>query len=268
MRGRDRRRLPSWQHLLRGLGCCCVALSLAGCEISGTVDVRSANQVEANLVITDAEADCLGLTEFAGLAIKGTPNPGGSQICRANGTVDLGKLKEIGVTVSEVGEYVTVELAMPPRVGPVPLKVDISFPGAVLDTGGATAWGNRVTLTQSTGRETLNTTKVVALSHPGPQWWVIGLSSGFAGGVGLTLVLLWLFGRRRRLAARPLSPVPPEPSTTVRDPEYEALFAPPSADEPARVPLSPAPSGKAGEAEPGADHRVWGPPGDRGDPID
>ena len=294
-RGGDRRTPPSWQHILRGLAGCGLALVLAGCEITGTVDIRSGTQVGANLLITGAQADCLGLTEFAGLAIKRTPDPDGSQVCRANGTVDLEQLEEFGVTVSQVGEHVMVDLNIPRRVGYVPLEVDITFPGAVLDPGGATAAGNQVKLIQNSGRGSLNTTKVVALSHPGPEWWVIGLSAGFVGGVGLTLALLCLFGHRRRLAAdqgegdvlrppdeagAPPPPSPPTggppaatppwsvPSATVRDPDYEALFAPPSAHEPAWADPAPATSGEAEGSESGSDHRIWGPPEDRGDPID
>ena len=257
-----------WQRMVGCTAAVVLALLVSGCEVRGTVEVKSGTEAVADLVFTESEADCLGLTKFAGLIIKGVPESDGHQTCRAQGTIDLEALKELGITLTQTGEYVIVDLALPQRVGSMPLEIDISFPGVVVEDAGMPVTGNSVRLGNATGISDFSPARFVALSHPGPQWWVIGLSSGFAGGVGLTLVLLWLFGRRRRLAARPLSPVPPEPSTTVRDPEYEALFAPPSADEPARVPLSPAPSGKAGEAEPGADHRVWGPPGDRGDPID
>ena len=293
-----RRRPPSWRQISRGLAVCGLALVLAGCEISGTVDVRSATQVEANLLITGAEADCLGLTEYAGLAIRSTPDSDGSQVCRANGTIDLDQLEDLGVTVSQVGEHVMVDLDIPRRMGSTPLEIDITFPGPVLDPGGATVSGNQVTLTQSTVRGSLSTTKVVARSYPGPEGWVIGLSAGFVGGVGLTRALLRLVGHRRRPAAeqeqadglhptdeagappppspttgRPPAPttpwpVPSEPSVTVRDPDYEALFAPPSAHEPAWAASTPAPSGGAPEAESRTDHRIWGPPEERGDPID
>lgn len=62
-----------------------LTMLLAGCEISGTVDVRSETEVVADFTVTHAEADCLGLEDFNGLVVKGSPDPSGGQVCRAQG---------------------------------------------------------------------------------------------------------------------------------------------------------------------------------------
>lgn len=234
-----------WQRISGGLAAGCLALLLAGCEISGTVDVRSDTEVVADLIVTKAEADCLGLTRFAGLVIKGTPDPNGNQRCRAQGTVDLAELKDYGVDVSGLGEYLMVDLALPRQFRDMPITIDITFPGRVVDAGATTASGNQVTLTEGLGVTDSPRTRVVAMSHPGPQWWVIGLVAGFGVGVCLTLVLLFLLLlRRRRLRVRVSG---------------EGAGRP----DPVRAPLPP--PARPTRPEQAGDHEIWAPPADRGD---
>ncbi|MGV8908637.1 MAG: hypothetical protein ACOH1Y_06605 [Propionicimonas sp.] len=248
-----------WQRILGGIAACCGALLLAGCEISGTVEVHSDSEVVANLIVTKAEADCLGLTEFAGLVVKGTPDPDGDQLCRANGIVDLAELKDYGVEVSRLGEYLMVDLALPRRIRDMPISIDITFPGPVVTAGDTTASGNQVTLTEGVGVANSGPTRVIAMSHAGPQWWVLGLTAGFVVGVGLTLAFVLVL-RRRRLRSRPATP-----AATVREPDDDAWFAPPSSGAMPPASAEPVPPGRVPGPEQATDHRIWAPPADQGD---
>jgi len=144
--------------------------------------VKSGTQAEANLIFTEAQVDCLGLTKYAGLVIKGSPESDGHQTCRAQGTVDLDALKDFGIKLSQTGEYLMLDLAMPEQFGYMPTSVDITFPGAVLDGGGSTVSGNTVQLTELSGAASPGSARLVALSHAGPEWWVMALAAGFGGG--------------------------------------------------------------------------------------
>jgi hypothetical protein len=282
--------LGPWQRIAGCTAAALLALLLSGCEVHGTVDVRSGTEAEANLVFTEAEVDCLGLTKYAGLVIKGTPESDGHQTCRAQGTIDLASLKDFGIQLTQTGEYLMVDLALPQRFGYMPTQVDISFPGTVLDGGGTTVSGNSVRLDEGTGVTTFSPARVVALSHPGPAWWIMALFGGFVGGVALTVACLLLLRVRRRLrttlqadAEQPLDPeatthvteepVPdeatvqanPGPGEPARDAHYHALFAPPppgAVAAAAPAPASPAPSPPVTVA---ANDRIWAPPEDQGD---
>jgi hypothetical protein len=131
---------------------------------------------------------------------------------------------------------------------------------------------------------------VVALSHAGPEWWVMTLFAGFGGGVALAVAVLLLLRWRQHLRALQLDPeqlLPPTDATTpeaaatkptnltttpdqgfsepVRDADYAGLFAPPrpgAAAVQARPPAQPQPTAEAGVP---ADHEIWAPPEDQGD---
>ena len=278
-----------WQRLAACTAAAVLSLLLCGCEVHGTVDVKSGTQAEANLIFTEAEADCLGLTKYAGLVIKGTPESDGNQTCRAQGTIDLTSLKDFGIQLSQTGEYLMLDLAMSQQYDDMPIKVDITFPGKVLEGGPTTVSGNSVELSQRSMATRPYSSRVVALSHAGPEWWVTALVAGFGGGVVLTVVVLLLVRRHRRLqailqvdaeqlttdATAPESgtPLPANPTTTVnthpqepvRDATYEALFAPPvpgTGTPAARPPAEPPPPP---EAPAPADHEIWAPPEDQGD---
>ncbi len=279
--------LHPWQRMLGCTAAALLALLLSGCEVHGTVDVTSGKQAEANLVFTDAEVDCLGLTRYAGLVIKGSPESDGNQTCRAQGTIDTAALKDFGIELSQVGEYITVDLALPQQFGYMPTQVDINFPGRVLEDGGMAVTGTSVRLGDSSGIATLSPVKVVALSHTGPEWWVLALVGGFAGGIALTAGVLLLVRRRRRLRtlhtdADPLEPdaapataVPPpvgaavapnaNPVEPVRDQDYDAMFAPPIPGQSPAVVRAPAPAPAPPPEAAAADHRIWAPPEDQGD---
>ncbi|HEY3338805.1 MAG TPA: hypothetical protein VGK18_09900 [Propionicimonas sp.] len=280
--------LRPWQRIVGCIAAALGALLLSGCEVHGTVDVKSGTQAEANLVFTDAEVDCLGLTKYAGLVIKGSPESDGNQTCRAQGTIDLDSLKDFGVELSQVGEYVIVDLALPQQYGFMPIQVDISLPGRVLEDGGLPLTGTTVRLGDATGVATLSPSKVVALSHPGPEWWVAALLGGLVAGIVLTAVVVLLARRRHSLRTTLHADAePPEPDDTapatgaptpqqatvasgfepdvVRDEQYEAMFAPPPPGTVVAAVRAPAPAEPSPPATVAADHRIWAPPEDRGD---
>ena len=280
--------LRPWQRTVACTAAALLALLLSGCEVHGTVDVKSGTQAEANLVFTQAEVDCLGLTKYAGLSIKGNPESDGNQTCRAQGTIDLAALKDFGIVLSQVGEYVTIDLALPQQFGNMRTQVAIDFPGRVVADGGLTVTGTSVMLGDANGLATFSPVKVVGLSHPGPEWWVIALFGGLVAGIGLTGALVLLVRRGHRLRTTlhvnaepppdPDAPAPnPQPATVAPDGEpvsaasaahYEAMFAPPpqgTAATAVRMPPAPAPSPPATVP---AEHRIWAPPEDSGRPID
>jgi hypothetical protein len=282
-----------WQRLAACTAAALLTLLLCGCEVHGTVDVKSGTQAEANLIFTEAEVDCLGLTKYAGLVIKGSPESDGNQTCRAQGTIDLDALNDFGIKLSQTGEYLMLDLAMPQQYGYMPTKIDITFPGTVLDGGGSAVSGSSIQLNELVEVANPRGTRVVARSHPGPEWWVMALAAGFGGGVVLTVVVLLLVRRHRHLQAilqvdAEQLPAPdattPETGTTptakppatpdagpqepVRDAAYEALFAPPTlgtVTAAVRPTAEPPPPPAATDL---ADHEIWAPPEDRGRPID
>ncbi|MCC6495500.1 MAG: hypothetical protein IT193_04495 [Propionibacteriaceae bacterium] len=291
----------AWQRSLGTLAGIALALLLAGCEITGTVDVRSETEVVADFTITHAEADCLGLEEFRGLVVRGTPDSSGNQVCRAQGTIDLNAFEDVGLGLSRVGEFLVLDLAVPEQLGYTPLDVTVTFPGQVIEAGGGRAAGNRVTLEPGTGITSAGGTRVVALAHPGPEWWVLGVLAGLVSGAALTLAGFWFW--RRRQAQRPSATVPAPPEaqpegarpadrapagapavpdqpvqsvpdrfvpeqrspTSSGDPDYAARFAPPPGHR--TGPREPAPTSVAAPVQlPPADaeHLVWAPPEERG----
>jgi hypothetical protein len=278
-----------WQRIAACTAAGLLTLLLCGCDVHGTVDVKSATQAEANLIFTEAEVDCLGLTRYAGLVIKGTPESDGHQTCRAQGTIDLDSLKDFGIKLSQTGEYLMLDLAMPEQFGYMPTKVDITFPGKVLDGGGSTVSGNSIQLNELSGAASPGRSRVVALSHAGPEWWVMALIAGFGGGVVLTVLVLLLVRRHRHLretlqvdadqlpadATTPETGVAPPTnpaampdasfSEPMRDADYDALFAPPKPGTVAAVPRQPAEPPPPPEATTPADHEIWAKPEDRGD---
>ena len=282
--------LRPWQRVFACTAAALLALLVSGCEVRGTVDVKSATEAEVNLVFTRSEVDCIGLTRYAGLVIKGSPESDGNQTCRAQGTIDMAALKDFGIVLSQAGEYVTVDLALPQQFGNMPTQVDIGFPGRVVEDGGLPVSGTSVRLGDASGIATFSPVKVVALSHPGPDWWVIALAGGLVAGSGLTGVLILLWGRGRRLrsslhldaepapdpdASAPATDapgpqratVPPDgqPVAAMRDARYEALFAPPAAGTEAVAVRAPEPAAPSPPAPVAAEHRIWAPPEDRGD---
>jgi hypothetical protein len=159
----------------------------------------------------------------------------------------------------------------------------------VLDGGGSTVSGTSIQLNELVEVANPGGTRVIALSHAGPEWWVLALVAGFGGGVVLTVVVLLLVRRHRHLQATlqvdaeqlPTDATAPETGTApptnlpatpdkaprepVRDAAYEALFAPPrpgtvtaQTRPPAEPPPPPEPTAPA-------DHEIWAPPEYRGD---
>jgi len=245
-----------WQRIAACAAAALLTLLLCGCEVHGTVDVKSGTQAEANLIFTDAEVDCLGLTKYAGLVIKGTPESDGNQTCRAQGTIELDSLKDFGIELSQTGEYLLLDLAMPQQYDYMATKVDITFPGKVLEGGRTTVSGNSVQLNERSLSTTPGSSRVIALSHTGPEWWVLALIAGFGGGVALTVVVVLLLRRHRHLRetlqvdADELPPDATSPATGA-SPETGARHGTGASPETgARPPTNPPPPPDAGRRQP------------------
>ncbi len=249
-----------WQRIAGCTAAALLTLLLCGCEVRGTVDVLSGTQAEANLIFTDAQVDCLGLTRYAGLVIKGSPDSDGNQTCRAQGTIELDALKDFGIQLSQAGEYVMLDLAMPQQYGFMPTEVDVTFPGTVVESGGLAVTGNSVRVADGDGVTNFSTARVVAFSHPGPEWWVMALVAGFGGGVVLTLaVLLFLRWRRHLHTLQPDADQLPTPDATT---PHATLHATSPATSPA---TTPEPRMTTPSKATVTDHTIWAPPEDQGD---
>ncbi len=252
-----------WQRIAGCAAAALLTLLMCGCEVRGTVDVKSGTQAEANLIFTDAQVDCLGLTRYAGLVIKGSPESDGHQTCRAQGTIELDALKDFGITLSQTGEILLVDLAMPEQFGYMPIEVDITFPGTVLDAGGSTITGNSFALNERSGAASPDSLRLIALSHPGPEWWVLALLAGFGGGVAAAVAVLLLlrWGRHLhtlqpdagQLHAGQLHAGQPHPDQLHPDQLSipEATTPEPRMTTPSKATVT--------------DHTIWAPPGDLGD---
>ena len=206
----------------------CALLTLSGCAVVGTVDVRSVDQVAIDLTVTGNESylplcEPTGWPADAQLIFEEHLNEVGDRTCHVTGVTHPEIIRQyLGLT--HVGEYFAIEanpLSMAPR-SPVPigsiwsdpdtrLDVAISFPGRVLSTTG-TADGTTARFTDAQQFVRPYGLRVVALDHPGPEWTVLGPIVGLLAGLGVS-VTWWHVSRRRRRAdptasGEPASPLP------------------------------------------------------------
>lgn len=195
----------------------CALVTLSGCAVVGTVDVRSPDQVAIDLTVTGNESylplcEPTGWPADAALTFEEHLNEVGEKTCHVTGVTHPEIVREyLGLT--HVGEYFAIEanpLSLAPR-SPVPigsiwsdpdtrLDVAISFPGRVLSTTGV-ADGTTARFTDAQQFVRPYGLRVVALDHPGPEWTVLGPIVGLLAGVGLAVI--WWYVRRQRHRADP-----------------------------------------------------------------
>jgi len=138
----------------------------------------------------------------------------------------------------------------------------ITFPGQVVDGGGGKTDYNRVHFERGWGLGAMGKTRIVALNHAGPPWWVLAAGGGALVGALLTLALV-LLPRRRPQAhgtdeAPGLAPMV-DGSGVAEDGDQSAFWASEGADHPSQpvaVPIAHLPGPLA---EP-VDHSMWAPP--------
>ncbi|MEZ5088330.1 MAG: hypothetical protein R2719_00650 [Micropruina sp.] len=204
---------------IRRLAACLAAvfaMLLAGCDVSGHIELRSRDQVVVDLVVTQDSDDAgcaLGALNMGGrLTVVQRLDVNGVRTCHVQGTVHPEQLRPY-LHVSHVGEYVTVSFNPFSRAPDSSqdreqwfgvLDVTVQAPGTVLATTGE-ADGTRARFRDSKQLNRPYGLTVEALDHPGPAWAVAGPIAGFLGGAATGVALL--IGRRRRTAAaRPAEP--------------------------------------------------------------
>lgn len=204
---------------IRRLAACLAAvfaMLLAGCDVSGHIELRSRDHVVVDLVVTQDSDDAgcaLGALNMGGrLTVVQRLDVNGVRTCHVQGTVHPEQLRPY-LHVSHVGEYVTVSFNPFSRAPDSSqdreqwfgvLDVTVQAPGTVLATTGE-ADGTRARFRDSKQLNRPYGLTVEALDHPGPAWAVAGPIAGFLGGAA-TVVALVLWRRRRTAAAPPAEP--------------------------------------------------------------
>lgn len=276
----------AWARMATLLGALFLACCLSGCEVRGTVDVLSAEDVAVDVTITGlsrgaCSSNTSGMSE---VEVQRGIDTSGQRFCRVRGVAKVEELS--GLTIASAAEYYvfTVEFDGVSTSWPVS-DLTVRFPGQVVDASMGTVSGSSVhldDLSTLAGGEPL---QVVALQRPGPPGWLVAAGFGVLGGAVIAFILQrWLANRRPAPEAAPDDEVPDgdaldaelEPSTVEFDPLFFAPVRPGpdpvSWPEPAAPVATPGPEVWAAPAEadrpeeptarrgPESDHSVWGPP--------
>lgn len=260
---------------------------LTGCTVSGTVEVRSSEEVVVDLIfrndsLTDYRCDPELFRDFS-LTIESRTDDKGEAFCELKGVVHPERLRQY-LNVTHAGEFVAVSIN-PLGVAPGGeqsaeigrssiggLDVAVRFPGQVLNTTGEPD-GNIVRFREPKQLGRPYGLAAEALNHPGPPWAAVGPLAGFLVGVAATL--WWAKARRRR---RSQAAPPPDPASDEigESPDSDQLAAgEPATPQAGAGDSSPGVSGPADStAEPGddgagrravrpaRDDSVWAPPAD------
>lgn len=241
-----------------------LSLLLGGCRMSGTIDVRSAEQLVVDVTFVDPlfEQEVCSAGYWGNLPEELTgdfSDAGGENSCRISGTVHPEKLRQY-LDLSQVGEYVSLHIN-PLNVAPdgeptggspyysllySDLDLTVTFPGRVVSATGDID-GTRVHFRDPAQFVRAYGLQATALSHAGPEWSVLGPLGGVA--VGVIATLLWHLGRRRRAASLRLASQQDAEHEAVAEPSDELMIAqsPERAPEP---PDDPDPSGRPASTQP------------------
>lgn len=250
-------------------------LLLTGCRASGTVQVRSADEVFVDLTFVDVsyqQAPCNPHEWGPNFPLETQPgvNPDDLLTCRVHGVTHPARLSG-HLTLVAAGEYLSFAynpLAIGPDgrqpIGPTLLDIDeldltVTFPGQVLSTTGQ-ADGSTVRYTDPDQLDRGYGLQATALDHPGPAWSILGPIVGLLA--GLVLAGLWWFVRRPRAKAELGSAAPAETRQATEPSAYVDPFDadPPDLDPDARS-RTPAdrPRDDHSNRPDGGDNR-WAPP--------
>jgi len=268
------------------------AVLLTGCDVTGTVKVRSDDMVDLDLRVALDRGD---VCDWSGLAdaVQTSEQRGrrGARVCVIRGTIPKERLRRWNVAIAHSGEHIDVTfnpLGLVDGEGPVDdigvdlVDVVVEFPGQVVDSN-ATVSGNTVEVTGVPRLTSSPALRAVALDHPGPPLFLLLPAAAFALG-GLAVGLLVRNARNREATAAVVG----QQATSVHRPEQQAGAAgsaglaepvPPVADlplpgaldepppegptgweRPAEEPVESAQPRSDGPAEP--DHVKWAPPED------
>ena len=289
--------MVGWRRVLAVLGVVAAGVLLSGCHLQGSATVISPDEASVDLLVSDYNFDCVQ-PDNSDATVKLEPGPevDGSASCHITGTLPLSNLGFADLHTGEFGEYWTFTGSfVEDRTSWVDADLEVRFPGEVVEANQGTTQGN--TLRINPARLT-NDLRVVALNRPGPATWVIAAVVGAASGVVLTLAVVVLLRRARRIREAPpvLDPAAEAPEDPVAAEEAPAAppavaqpaSAPAPASEPAPVPepalvnhawfATPPPAAgpptsagpESAPVEEPPDHSIWAPPEERTDqgPID
>lgn len=185
---------------------------LTGCSVSGTIEVRSSEEVAVDLMFTDVDfrqSPCNPHAYGPNFPLATIAGSDGQDrlTCRVTGVTHPSRLSR-HAAITAVGEYLTFSynpLAMGPDgrrpVGEFQrpeldqMAVTVSFPGSVLTTTGQPD-GSRVTFTEQWLFDTSGGLQATALNHPGPAWSTVAGPIGFGLGV-VAATAFWLARRSR-----------------------------------------------------------------------
>ncbi|HQA78691.1 MAG TPA: hypothetical protein PLL50_10090 [Propionicimonas sp.] len=246
-----------WTRVVTLVAAAVAALLLTGCEIEGSVDVVSSEQVALDLTFTGTAEDCQQFPDSSvyGLTVDTTYDDD-QATCRMYGTVDARTLADVFpyFVATEVGDHYLFST----RFGGYSfdsVDVTVGFPGDVVSATRGEVSGNQVRLTDPADFSGENeVVKIVAHSRPGAQWWPALLAGGSVLAAGAAFVVGLLVGRRRRDASEAAETFDLTPD--VGRPIDRSWYAP---DAHTRVPTEPATGDFRAPSGP-ADHSAWAPP--------
>jgi len=246
--------MVGWRRVLAVLGVVAAGLLLSGCHLQGSANVISPDEASIDLLVSDYNFDCVQ-PDNSDATVKLEPGPevDGSASCHITGTLPLSNLGFTDLHTGEFGEYWTFTGSfVEDRTSWVDADLEVRFPGEVVEANQGTIKGNTLRINPA---KLTNDLRVVALNRPGPETWVIAAVVGAASGVVLTLAVVGLLRRARRIREAPtvLDPTAEAPENPVA--AEEATAAPPAVAQPASEP-APEPA-SVPEPEPAQVNHAW-----------
>lgn len=209
---------------------------LAGCTLTGSVEVHSPNYVEVDLTWTPPPSAALVRTGVEGCLLDSTTvttldftrqvDVDGSSVCRVVGHARLADLQRWFGVAREVDGRAQVEFfpagRVPDAVAEYELRhfegldVTVSFPGQVAEHLGGTVQGNTVRFAdigEFVANRGLAASGPARVAEPPPArrpGWEQAAALGLAGVAAGFLAGWWLGRRASRPVAAPAAPEPPE----------------------------------------------------------
>lgn len=272
--------MVGWRRVLAVLGVVAAGVLLSGCHLQGSANVISPDEASVDLLVSDYNFDCVS-PDNSDATVKLEPGPevDGSASCHITGTLPLSNLGFTDLHTGEFGEYWTFTGSfVEDRTSWVDADLEVRFPGEVVEANQGTIQGNTLRINPA---KLTNDLRVVALNRPGPATWVIAAVVGAASGVVLTLAVVGLLRRARRIREAPtvLDPAAKAPENPVAAEETpaapQAVAQPVSEPAPVQVnhawfatppPVAGPPTTADPESAPAEeppDHSIWAPPEER-----
>lgn len=272
--------MVGWRRVLAVLGVVAAGVLLSGCHLQGSANVISPDEASVDLLVSDYNFDCVS-PDNSDATVKLEPGPevDGSASCHITGTLPLSNLGFTDLHTGEFGEYWTFTGSfVEDRTSWVDADLEVRFPGEVVEANQGTIQGNTLRINPA---KLTNDLRVVALNRPGPATWVIAAVVGAASGVVLTLAVVGLLRRARRIREAPtvLDPAAKAPENPVAaegtPAAPQAVAQPVSEPAPVQVnhawfatppPVAGPPTTADPESAPAEeppDHSIWAPPEER-----